>query len=80
MHKIGLREPDGLIQTMRYLYNENTGMEYEQYSDDIGQLYITAWHEDVGQITWYSISEDEWDELLQESTEQIPPQHIRSTK
>lgn len=76
MEKIGLREPEiGLIQTVRYLYNENTGMEYEQFKDEFDQLYMAACHESVGQITWYSISADDWDDLLQESTEQIPPQH-----
>ena len=38
MRKLGLREPDGLSQTMCYLYNENTGMEYEQYKDDYGSM------------------------------------------
>lgn len=72
MFKLGLREPEvGLTQTMKYLYVENTGMEYEQFKDGFDQLYLAAWHEDVGQITWYSISEDDWDALLQESTEHI---------
>ena len=71
MERLGLREPEGLTQTMEYLYNENTGMEYEAYRDDYGQLYMSAWHEDVGQITWYRITADDWDELLQESTEYI---------
>lgn len=71
MDKLGLREPDGLTQTMNYLYNENTGMEYEQFSDDNDQLYMSASHEDVGQITWFRITKDAWDELLQDSTEHI---------
>lgn len=71
MDKLGLRHPDGIIQTMKYLYNENTGMEYEQYKDDLDQLYVASWHEDVGQITWFRISEDAWDELLQDSTEHL---------
>jgi hypothetical protein len=72
MHKLGLREPElGLFQTMRYLHNENTGMEYEQFADVYGQLYMAVWHEDVGQVTWYSITADDWDDLLQDSTEHI---------
>lgn len=71
MDKLGLREPDGLTQTMKYLYNEDTGMEYEQFKDDYGQLYMTASHEYVGEITWYRISEDDWDALLQDSTEHL---------
>lgn len=71
MDKLGLREPVGLTQTMNYLYNEDTGMEYEQFKDDYGQLYMSASHEDVGQITWFRISKDAWDELLQDSTEHI---------
>lgn len=62
--KIGLREPEGLSPTLDYLYNEDTGMEYEKFIDDLGTIYMASWHEDVGQITWFRIDEDHWDKLL----------------
>ena len=36
-----------------YEYAEETGMEYEIH-DVNGRLYVAAWHEDVGQVTWYT--------------------------
>lgn len=71
MDKLGLREPARLTPTLQYVFNEDTGMEYEQYKDEYDQLYMTASHEDVGQVTWFRISKDAWDELLQDSTEHI---------
>ena len=68
---LGIREPEGLIQTMKYLYNEETFMEYEQFKDEFGQLYAAAWHTHVGQVNWYLIDAVTWDELLQDSTEQL---------
>lgn len=63
MNKIGLREPARLAPTLQYVFNENTGMEYEQFSDDFGQLYMSACHEDVGLVTWYAITQDDWNNL-----------------
>lgn len=36
-----------------YEYVEETGMEYEVF-DVNGRLYLAAWHEDVGLVTWYT--------------------------
>lgn len=69
MDKIGLREPYGATSNMKYVYDENTGMEYEQYSDQHGNLYMTACHEAVGLSTWYRITENDWDQLSREDKE-----------
>ena len=71
MDKLGLREPARLTPTLQYVFNEDTGMEYEQYKDEYDQLYMTACHEDIGQVTWFRISKDAWDGLLRASAEHI---------
>lgn len=43
-----------------YLYDERTGMEYE-YAHDLGIL--AASHEDVGLVTYFRCSADEFDAL-----------------
>lgn len=76
MQEIGYRIPDrdeafrwhtlSSNEDTECFYDERTGMEYE-YAHDLGIL--AANHEDVGLVTYYRCSADEFDALLDEATE-----------
>lgn len=69
---IGLKLPasvEGLalygdsMEDYSYIHNPNTGMEYELWQDSDDQLYLKAWHEEVGQEVWYYVDMNQWETL-----------------
>lgn len=62
MEKIGIREPLGTITEVTHIYMKH-GMHYERCHDDIG-LIVAADHEDVGLVTYYRATPEEWNALV----------------
>ena len=66
MVKLG-SEPDNLTPLMRHVFMKD-GMHLELFTNDLG-LVAAANFEGVHSIRWFSLTLDEWDDLLQESVE-----------
>lgn len=67
--KIGLREPLGVTYEGVHVYLEN-GMHYERLHDYIG-LIVAADHEDVGQVTFYRLTVEDWNGLVDGSQGEV---------
>jgi hypothetical protein len=62
LDRLGFHEPEGTISEMVHLFMED-GMHYERMHDDIG-LIVAADHEDVGLVTYYRCTPEQWNELV----------------
>lgn len=51
-------------ESLTYAYNEDTGMEYEYMDDFPGTGILAAWHEDVGQVTYYRATHAQWLDIV----------------
>lgn len=47
-------------------YIEDTGMEYLFLDDFPGYGILAAWHESVGQVTYYSITRAQWQDIVKD--------------
>lgn len=54
IERLGHAAPVALGDQTDFVYNDETGMEYEVYETNTdGQIYLGASHEDVGLMTYY---------------------------
>ena len=60
-------EPVNWVQLMQDVYMED-GMHFELFDSDLG-LVVAANFEGDRSISWFALTPDQWDDLLQESVE-----------
>jgi len=69
MDRIGIREPVGSLSDAVHVFTDD-GMHYERLRGDIGVI-VAADHEDVGLVTYYRASADEWNDLVDDAVEHV---------
>lgn len=65
MDRLGIRTPDGIDEDdcLDSFFVADTGMEGYLYADADGNLIAGLCHDAVGLLTYYRLSQSDWDDL-----------------
>lgn len=69
LERMGIHKPEGIKTECKHAFHDD-GMHYELWSDE-EDFYVAADHEDVGLITWYRATAEDWSDLENEADEII---------